>query len=156
MKNLSKLILVFALILWGINTVKAQTSLKDDKAMKAAEVKDLVNNKDFVFEATYTKGEKPLSYHKYDVAIAKDTLIANLPGSAKGPVKITSTNFAYNAMKDKRGNWDIVIEPKAGLTSDVKKIKLDITPQGHASLRVITSGHHGPLALDGYIKQEDY
>jgi hypothetical protein len=154
MKNLSKFLFAFGLILWGLNAAKAQTSLKDDKAMKAAEVKNLVNNKDYVFEATRTKGAKPLAYHKYDVAIAKDTLVANLPGS-KAPLKIASTDFAYNAMKGRKGNWDIIIKPKAGVTSDVKQIKMDVTPQGHASLRV-TTYKRGPLALDGYIKQEDY
>jgi hypothetical protein len=154
MKNLSKLILAFALIFGGINTATAQSSLKVDKAKRATEVKNLVSNKDYVFEATYTKGEKPLKYHKYDVAITKDTLIANLPGN-NGPVKIASTDFAYNSMEGKRGSWDIVIKPKAGLTSNVKQLKIDITPQGHASLHVIRRSQ-GPLALDGYIKQEDY
>ena len=45
--------------------------------------------------------------------------------------------------------------PKAGVTSDVKEIKMKVTPQGHASLRVETA-HHGPLEMFGYIKQEDY
>jgi hypothetical protein len=158
MKNLSKLILVFTLIFWGLNTVKAQSSLKDDKARKATEIKGFVKSKDFVFEATQVdsrKGEKPLNYHKYDVAIVKDTLVANLPGSDKGPLKIASTDYAYNAMKGKKGNWEIVIKPKAGLTSDIKQINMEVTPQGHASLRVITT-NRGPLEFNGYIKQEDY
>jgi hypothetical protein len=155
MKNLSKLILAFGLILWGLSTAKAQTSLKDDKARKATEVKGLVNSKDFVFEATkedMRKGGMPLNYHKYDVAVAKDTLVANLPGSSR-PLKIATTNYTYSEMKGKKG-YDIIIKPKAGLTSDVKQIKMEVSPQGHASLRVSTN--HGPLELDGYIKQEDY
>ena len=158
MKNLSRFIMVFTLIFLGLNTVNAQTSLKDDKAAKATEVKKFINNKDFVFEATQAdlrKGEKPLNYHAYDVAVTKDTLVANLPGSGKGPLKIASTDYAYSAMKGKNGDWDIFIKPKAGLTSDVKQIKMEVTPQGHASMRVITA-NRGPLELNGYIKQEDY
>ena len=34
--------MVFTLIFWGLNTVNAQTSLKDDKAAKATEVKKFI------------------------------------------------------------------------------------------------------------------
>jgi len=152
MKNLSKLLLVLTLGIWGLNTAKAQSALKADKAEKATEVKNLVNNKDFVFEATNTKGKTPLTYHKYNVAISKDTLVANLPGN-KGPLKISSTDYAYSEWRSKAG-YEITIKPKAGVTSDVKQIRMEVTPQGHASVRV-NSGH-GPLSLNGYIKQEDY
>jgi hypothetical protein len=152
MKSLSKLLLAFGLLIGGLNAVKAQSSLKDDKADKATEVKSLVNSKDFVFEAT-KKGAMPLSYHKYDVAVSKDTLIAYLPGHA-APLKFNCTNFAYNVMDGKGGSMDVVIKPDAKM-ADVKQIKMDISPQGHAMLRVVrTNG--GPLTFDGYIKQEDY
>jgi hypothetical protein len=158
MKNLSKLLFAFALV-WGINAVKAQTSLKDDKAKKATEVSGLVNSKNYVFEANQgnpaQKGTVPADYHKYNVAISKDTLIAYLPGHGTSPVKITTTNFAYNAMEGKKGNWDIVIKPKSGITSDVKELKLNVSPTGHASLYVKTASR-GPLSFDGYIKQEEY
>jgi hypothetical protein len=156
MKSVSKLSLVFALILWGLNTVMAQTSLQDDKAMKAKEVKSQINNKDFVFEATHAdlkKGAEHLKYHKYDVAIEKDTLIANLPGMGRGPLKIATTDYSYNEWKGKRG-YEIVIKPKAGITSSVKQIRMEVTPQGHASVQV--TSRRGPLDLSGYVKQEDY
>jgi hypothetical protein len=158
MKTLSKLILVFALIFWGLNTARAQTSLRDDKAMKATELKSQIDNKDFVFEATkegMRKGGMPLQYHKYDVAIAKDTLVANLPGSTNGPLKISSRDYVYSEMQGKHG-YNIIIRPKAGVTSDVKQIKMQVTTQGHASVRITTANRRGPLEFDGYIKQEDY
>ncbi len=154
MENLSKLFFVSALVFWGLNTAKAQSSLKDDRAMKAIEVKDLVKNKDIVFEATRTKGEMPLKYHKYDVAVSKDTLVAYLPKKSGGVEKFDCTSFAYNAMRGKNGGWDIVIKPNTNM-SDVKQLKLDVTREGHASLHVIRN-NGGPLSLDGYIKQEDY
>lgn len=143
-------------MLLSVNAASAQASLKDDKAMKAREVKDQINSKDFVFEATHAamkKGEEPLKYHKYDVAVAKDTLIATLPGN-KGPLKIATSDYTYNQWKGKSG-YEIVIKPKAGITSDVKQINMEVTPQGHASLRV-ESANRGPLELVGYVKQEDY
>ncbi|HEY2580464.1 MAG TPA: DUF4251 domain-containing protein [Mucilaginibacter sp.] len=157
MKSLSKLFFVFTLVLWGLNTAKAQSSLKNDKASKAAEVKDLVNNKDIVFEATTAsseKGNQPLNYHRYHVAVAKDTLVATLPGPNGDVVKFDCTKFAYNAVKGKNGTWDITIKPETKM-GDIKELKLAVAPQGNASLHVVRS-HGGPLSLDGYIKQEDY
>jgi len=148
MKNLSRLLLVFALGIWGLNTAKAQSSMQDDKADKATEVKQLVNNKDYVFEATNANGAKTMGY----VAISKDTLIANLPES-KRPLKISTANYAYSEWRGKTG-YEILIKPKAGITGKVKQIRMEVTPQGHAS--VLVKSNHGPLSLNGYIKQEDY
>jgi len=152
MKNASKFLFVLALFLLGLNTVKAQQSSKDDKQMKATEVKNLVNSKDFVFEAT-NKGKMPLNYHKYDVAIAKDTLVANLPGHT-GPVKFDCTKFDFDVVKGKNGVMDVIIKPNTNM-ADVKRIKMEITPQGHASV-FVSRRNGGPLSLAGYIKQEDY
>jgi hypothetical protein len=150
MKNISKLCFVFGLVVLGLNTAKAQTSLKDDESRKAAEVKGLIKDKDYVFEA---KNDMSLNHRRY-VAISKDTLIAYLPGYLKGdPIKFATTSFAYNVSKTKRGGWDVVIRPNTNM-SDIKELKMDIMPSGRASLRVI--GNHGPLSVNGYIKQEDY
>jgi hypothetical protein len=153
MKTPGKLLFVFSLVFCTLNMAKAQSSLRDDKAKKASEVKKLVDSKDFVFEATRVKGQK-VDYHQYDVAISKDTLVANLPGSI-APMKVVSTDYVYNKMENGKGGYNITIKPKAGVTSDVKQIKIEVSPQGHASLRVTANGA-GPLSLDGYIKQEDY
>jgi len=152
MKSFSRLLVVFTLLLCGVNTLKAQSSLKDDEANKAAEVKNLVNSKDFVFEAT-NKGSVPLGYHKYDVAIAKDTLIAEL-SSGRVPVKFDCTHFDYKTWRGKNGNWEVVIKPDTRMT-DVKQMKMEITPMGHAMLQVVR-GNGNPLSFAGYIKQEDY
>jgi hypothetical protein len=152
MKSISKLILVFIAVVAGLNTVKAQTSLKDDKADKAAEVKKYVQEKDYVFEAT-NKGGMPLSYHKFDIAIAKDTLVADLPGHA-GKIKFDCTNYGYSEWRGKNGNMEVMIKPNSQM-ADVKQINMEITPQGHAMVKVERS-HGGPLSLNGYVKQEDY
>jgi len=151
MKSLSKVLLAFALLVWGLSSVKAQSSPQDDKETKATEVKGLVNNKTFVFEAE-KKGNQPLGYHVYSVAVSKDTLIAYLPGQS-GPLKFNSTNFGFNVIDTKDGGMDIIIKP--GPATDVKQIKMNITSQGTASL-YMTRRNAGPLSLDGYIKQEDY
>jgi hypothetical protein len=154
MKNLSKLLLVFAFGFWGLNTVRAQSSINTDKAEKATEVKNLISNKDFVFEATNSKGEKSLNYHRYDVAVAKDTLVANLPGY-KVQVKIATTDYAFNTMQDKDGRCDIVIIPRNGITGEVRQIKIDVSPEGTA-YAYVSMRDKGVMSLKGYIKQEDY
>ncbi|MDB5091246.1 MAG: hypothetical protein JWR09_5240, partial [Mucilaginibacter sp.] len=79
MKNLSKLFVVFALVFLGVNTARAQRSLKDDEANKAAEVKDLISSGRYTFEATKVisqKGNSSSLASGYDLDVSKDTLIA--------------------------------------------------------------------------------
>jgi hypothetical protein len=152
MKSISRLFFVLIAVFAGLNTLKAQTSLKDDKSDRAAEVKKYVQTKDYVFEAT-NKGSMPLSYHKYDVAIDKDTLIANLPGSS-GKIKFDCTKYNYSEWRGKNGDMNVLIKPNTQM-ADVKQIKMEITPQGHAMVEV-ERHHGGPLSLNGYVKQEDY
>jgi len=157
MKNLSKLFIVFALGVLGSNIASAQSSLSDDKAIKAREVDSLIKCKSFVFEATredLKKGEKPLPYHAYDVAISKDTLIAYLPTKSGGILKFDCTNYGYNTWKAENGDMIIVLNPNTSM-SDVKELRLDITPLGHASLSV-KRPNKIVMAFDGYVKQESY
>lgn len=156
MKNLSKLMMAFALLFFGVNAVKAQSSLRQDKAMKAKRVEKFVNSKDYVFEAThtgYSRGDRQLPYHRYDIALDKDTLIAHLPGSAR-PVKFDCTNYAYHVSRANNGGWHVLIRPRASMTR-VKEINMNISSQGEARVRVDRS-NMGPLNFNGYIKQESY
>jgi Domain of unknown function (DUF4251) len=156
MKTLSKLLLVSALGIWGLNTASAQTAPKYDRALKRIEVSNLVDNKDYVFEANNVdtkKGAMPLKYHKFDVALSKDTLVACLPTKSGNNLELSSTSYTYNEWKNKAGDRIVVIDPAAN-SANIKEIRMDITPTGHTSVSVRTA--HGPLALDGYIKQEDY
>lgn len=156
MKNLGKLILVSALAVWGLNTASAQTAPKYDRALKKIEVRDLVDSKDYVFEANNSdtkKGAMPLAYHKFNVGLSKDTLVANLPSKSGESLSLSSTSYTYTEWMNKTGDRIVVINPAAN-NANIKQIRMDITPLGHASISVKTS--RGPLALDGYIKQEDY
>ena len=149
MKSLGKLLIVPALLIGGLSVAKAQTSLKDDKADKAAEVKKMVQNKDYVFEAT-KEGKMPLGYHKVDVAVDKDTLLAFLPGH----MKFDTHDYNYSSWRGKNGGWEVMMKPKTNM-SDVKDIKMDISSQGMAMVEVDRS-HGRAMELRGYIKQEDY
>lgn len=157
MKNLSKLIFVFASVLWGVNASQAQVPSKEDKTDRATEVKSLINKKDFVFKAMSGNASEKSQSHNMQpyVAVLHDTLVVNLSGQTPGEsVKFNGTHFGYQATQDKKGDWDIIIKPSTGM-SNVKELNLAVMPSGHASLHVIRS-HGSPLSYVGYIKQEDY
>jgi len=159
MKSLSKLILVFASVLWGLNTSQAQIPSQKEKADKAEEIKRLIDEKNFVFKAVPEKDSSKVIAENGSklpyVAVLRDTLIVNLSGQTKtDSVKFNGTAFGYRETRNKKGDWDIVIKPSTGM-SDVKEMTMVVMPTGHASLRVIRS-HGSPLSYVGYIKQEDY
>ena len=159
MKNLSKIGIALLFVAWGFSTANAQQSLKEDEARRVAEVKKLVDQNDYVFEAEradFRKHSTPLKYHNFFVAMSKDTLLVCLPLKKSGLVKFDIANQAYYYYKQVNddGSINISIVPKSTI-SDVKELKIDVTPEGQASVNVFRKGR-GPLSFDGYIKQEDY
>lgn len=164
MKNLSKLFVVFALVFLGVNTTRAQRSLKDDEANKAAEVKDLISSGRYTFEATKVisqKGNSSSLVPGYDLDVSKDTLIVNLPASARTAtmnpggkgIQLTCTNFGYNVSAGKNGHQEITILPKeknSGGMKEIRKLKLDVSSLGYTTLTITGSG--SPVSYYGYIK----
>jgi len=165
MKNLSKSFLVFALTIWGANTVHAQQSLKNDEAKKEAEVKKIVSSGRYTFEATkeVTKAGSRSIRTGADLDISKDTLIAYLPGLGKGPATpvsarapgITCNRFKYETEAGKNGHTEVIIKPeqKNAGDKDVKELKLNISSLGYTTLTVIRTDQK-PVSYYGYIKQE--
>lgn len=165
MKNLHKF-WGLALLICGVATASAQSSLKDEAAQKAAEVKHLVNGSGYNFvaeKALIKKGvSSPVSYGT-GLDISKDTLIIYLPGTGKmrdssinaiGP-GITCVHFSYNMIPGAKGSYDVSIVPEENYSKDVKNIKkisIHISKQGYADLTVITTDR-GALEYHGYIKQ---
>src|SRR5579863_3802121 len=166
MKSLSK-ILAFALLVCGVNTISAQSSLKDDEAKKAAEVKTLVNSGRYTFSAEkiHMKGESQSASYGTVLDISKDTLIAYLPdlGKAPGaPVKaiasgITCIHFSYNMTLASDGGYDVSIVPEEKYVKDlrnVKDINIHISKVGYTDVKVTTTDH-GMLQYHGYIMQHE-
>jgi hypothetical protein len=165
MKSLSKF-LAFALVIFGVNTVSAQGSLRDDEAKKAAEVKELVNSGRYTFKATKQisqKGGSRALNQGGDLDVAKDTIIMYLPDVGKSPMTpikardagITCTHFAYNMTTAKNGSWIISIKPEEKYVKDIrdiKKINMDISREGYATLTVAFT-NKSPIAFYGYIQQ---
>jgi hypothetical protein len=171
MKKLLKLMAVSVLILTCWQTLFAQTTRSQRKAAKAAEIKKLVDSGNFVFEANYALpmggGDRQLT-DRYDLRVKKDSVIAYLPyfgrayiappiGSSEGGIKFTSTNFNYKLELHKNGTWGILIKPKDNNISDwrdVQQLRLDISPDGYASLAIISS-NRDPISFQGDIVAKD-
>lgn len=144
-----------ALLIAGLNNANAQVPSPVEKAGKKAEIKDLIANKDYVFELIRSKNDTSdsVSYHKYHIAIYKDTLIAFLP-SKPDSIKFNTTSYSYNSSQDANGHYTVIIRPNTNM-SNTRELKLDITGQGTATLTVFLPNRK-PIFYQGYIKQEDY
>jgi hypothetical protein len=171
MKTLMKLLFVFAVILGGLNIAHAQNSKKERKAAKVAAIKKMIDDVNYVFVANIANpqrgGTRQLT-SDYDLRVVKDSIIAFLPyfgraylapspDATEGGIKFTSTNFNYSAKQSKNGSWDIYIKPKDNNISDwrdVQQLRLNISPDGYASLQVISS-NRDPISFDGYIEQKN-
>lgn len=167
MKSLGNF-LVFLLLIWAGNTVTAQSSLKDDEAQKATEVKSLVNSGRFTFEASKMamhKSEGRAVRSGDDMDISKDTLISYLPDAGKAPdapvtahaAGITCTHFTYNMTPGNNGGYNVSIMPKEKYAKDVKElksIKMHISKEGYATV-IVNSTNHGAMTYHGYIMQHE-
>jgi hypothetical protein len=166
MKRLIKIFMVLAVILTGWNAIYGQTSRKEKKAAYQKAIKNMVDGPHFFFSAEYAlpqRGSSKQLTSEYDLKVTKDSIIAYLPyygqaylapapGESEGGIKFTSTNFSYKQKINKNG-WEIVIKPRDNdITNwrDVQQMVLDISPDGYASLSVLSS-NRDPISFQGDI-----
>lgn len=166
MKRLIKFFAAAVLVIAVSGVTKAQTR-QEKKAAAQAEVKKIVGNQHFYFVADYalpmTGGTKTLT-SIYDLKITRDSIVAFLPyyGQAyvspdptdiEGGIKFTSTDFSYVQKDAKKGGWRITIKPNDhNITNwrDVQQMVLDISPNGYASLDIVSS-HRDPISFQGKV-----
>jgi hypothetical protein len=166
------LLAVSVLILSSWQPLAAQTSRSEKKAAKVAEIKKMIENGNYVFEANYAipqTGESRQLTYPYDLRVTKDSVIAYLPyfgraflapsptDTEDGGIKFTSTNFKYVNEQHKKGGWDILIKPKDTNIADwrdVQQLRLNISSEGYASLQVISS-NRDPISFEGNIVAKD-
>jgi hypothetical protein len=141
---------------------------QDKKQQKQEEIKSMVQNNHYVFEANYVipqhGGGRQLTDISYDLRISKDSVIAYLPyfgrafiapapGTDEGGIKFTSTDFTYQQKAGKKGSWQVFIKPKDGNGTnwrDVQQMTLNISADGYASL-VVISTNRDPISFEGDI-----
>jgi hypothetical protein len=167
MKRLIRLFAAAVLVLAFINAVNAQNSRQEKKTAEQAAVKNMVADNNFFFVADYAipmHGGSKLLTSIYDLKISKDSIIAFLPyygqaylspapGETEGGIKFTSTKFNYKVSQAKKGGWEIVITPADhNITDwrDVQQLRLNISPDGYASL-FVNSSNRDPISFEGNV-----
>ncbi|WP_448702330.1 DUF4251 domain-containing protein [Mucilaginibacter sp. AW1-3] len=144
------------------NTASAQDKKKERKAKRQAEVKQVIEDRRYVFEATYMNpmrgGGKALT-SEYDMQVKGDSVISYLPyfgqsyqapmDPTKNALDFTSTKFTYTVSTPKKGGWEITIVPKDN--KDLQKMYLSISEDGYATLR-ISSTNRDAISFDGTIE----
>jgi hypothetical protein len=165
MKTLARIFFALSISLTVFGPVSAQNLKAVKKAKMAADIKNLVESKNYVFQATYMYpnggGQRYLT-SPYDVTVSRDTVESFLPyfgvvysgagygSSSDNGVKFTSTKFNYTADVQKDGSYRISIKPSD--TNGTTQMLLDVYPNGNANLSVISLNRER-IRYDGYIKE---
>lgn len=163
MKKSRYILLLFSVI--SFSSLTFAQSKKDKDKMKEAEVRQMVNDHNYTFQAQYANpigGGHRYITPDYDVRVTKDSVIAYLPyfgrayfdvpyNPTDGGIKFTSTKFTYVSKEKKKGGWDITIEPK-----DVKylqRMTFFISQSGYANLGFIMT-NRSAISFDGVLKDK--
>ncbi|MCJ8211264.1 DUF4251 domain-containing protein [Mucilaginibacter sp. RS28] len=160
MRRIKYISLLFSIMMSG-SLLFAQ-SKKEKDAAKRAEVKQMIDDHNFKFDAQYANpqggGQRYLT-STYDVKVTKDSLIAFLPyfgrayfdvpyNPSDGGLKFTSTNFSYEVTDRKKNGWTVTIHPH-----DVKYMQtltFYISAAAYANLSMIIT-NRSPITFDGMV-----
>lgn len=182
MKKLSNIFYALLVCLFCAGTSAAQTTKLQKKAEKVAEIKRIVDGRNFIFKANFAM---PLSASSipagslsmgsnsaaislssnYDLTLSHDTLAAFLPyygvaysaplDSREGGIKFTTTKFDYDVKEKKNGNIEVLFKPiglNPRVPSDAQKLMLIVSPGGYADLRVILLNRQS-ISFTGTIEE---
>lgn len=130
--------------------------------LAAAEVKDMVNNKTYVFEAETARPTAGGIRHLtpgYTLKVNGDSLSADLPYYGKSytapmnpsdvGIKVTTTDFDYKVTNGKKNSYEILI--KARDKAYNSEFNLTVYDNGTAYLQV-SSPDRQSISFNGYIK----
>ncbi|MGX5688027.1 DUF4251 domain-containing protein [Arcticibacter tournemirensis] len=158
-----KVMLSLLIIFTGLNLVYAQTSKKEERVRKAAEIKQMVSSKDFVFKAQFALPMGGSSFQltsEYDVRVTKDTVVCFLPyfgraytapmNPSEGGIRFTSKDFQYTVSNKKKSGWDIVIKPRD--VNNIQQLTFYISESGYGSVQV-TDNNRQPISFNGYYEK---
>ena len=128
-------------------------------------VTTLVESRRFVFSAESAsplKGRTIFLSPGYSVIVRPDSVVSYLPyygrsyqasmDPSDAGIKFTSTDFQFTEKTRKKGGWDITIKPKDVQYSP--QLYLTISPNGQASLRVISSDKQSISFNGNIVKQQ--
>lgn len=128
---------------------------------KAAAVRDMVESKNFIFEAQTALPMRGAVRHlttEYDLKVSPTAIVCDLPYFGRafvapanptlGPLQFTSTQFGYTTTPRKNGGWEIVIKPTDH--RDVQQMTLSISTAGYTTLQV-TNLNRDPISFNGEV-----
>jgi hypothetical protein len=152
---------MLALLLASVVDGRGQDSKKQRDSIQAAQIRIMVEEKRYFFMAqstTPSRGGLRQITGGYNLRVAKDTLVSDLPyfgrsytasyGTSDGGIKFTSVDFDYKVEPRKKGGWNITINPKEMNTC--RQMNLIIYSDGSASLDV-SSNDKQPISFKGII-----
>lgn len=170
MKSLKNILVLLLLAFISIGIANAQSTRKERKAAHVDEIKQIVDDQNYVFKANYVnpmRGAGRALTSDYDLVVSKDTVKAFLPyfgraytapyNPTEGGIKFTNTHFTYTSTAGKKGGWNIIIKPTGKDKNisdwrDVQTMRLDISPDGYASLQVISSNRDA-ISFNGTVEK---
>nr|WP_067053962.1 DUF4251 domain-containing protein [Mucilaginibacter sp. L294] len=165
MKTLVKILFALLIVVTAIPSANAQSKKAIKQAKKAAEIKELIDAKNYVFQASYmypSGGGARYLTSAYDLTVAPDTVEAYLPywgvaysgvgynSSEDNGIKFRSTKFDYKTNAKKDGSYNISI--KTNDTHNVTQMTLQVYENGNADLTVISMNRQ-QIRFNGYIKE---
>jgi len=165
MKTLVKILFALFITVTATTPGHAQSKKAIQQAKKAAEIKGLIDAKDYVFQASYmypSGGGARYLTSSYDLTVAPDTVEAYLPywgvaysgagynSSDDNGIKFRSTKFDYKTNAKKDGSYSISI--KINDTRNVTQMTLQVYTNGNADLTVISMNRQ-QIRFNGYIKE---
>jgi len=138
--------------------------MAQNKEDKKAEIKNIVEARNFVFKAQTalpSSGSSRQLTSDFDLRVSKDTVVSDLPyfgraysaplNPSQSPLQFTTTEFNYKVTDRKKGGWTITITPKD--QQDPKQFTLTIFDNGSASA-VVTSYNRQPISFNGYVTEK--
>lgn len=161
--RITAIILVTALFTWFLPVSSwAQESKKEKRARKSEQIRKMVENKRFVFQAQRAQPMGGGSWQltsPYDFTMKGDTAVCFLPyfgrafvapiNPSEGGIKFTSTKFSYDYKKRRKGGWDITFKPQD--VDNLQFIMINISEAGYGSLQV-TDNTRQPISFDGVFE----
>lgn len=164
MKRLIKILMVILITSVIALPCLAQTAKQQKQDEKAEKLKQLIESRNFVFQATYMSpmgGGQIYLTSPYDVTITRDSVTSFLPyfgvaymstgySSSDNGIKFTSTKFDYQVQNLKKGGYRVIIKPKD--VTNLTQMFLEAYPGGYASLSVI-SVNRQQISFQGNVKE---
>lgn len=156
----SALLLVVG-VAFGCTFAVAQPGKEERELNRQKNIATAIEKQDYIFQAQFilpTSGFSRQLNGDYDLQVNSDKVVSFLPYMGRiytppidpsdGPLRFTSTNFAYTEQPQKKGGWNISIKPKD--VRSVREFTLSVSEDGYATLQV-SGNDRQPVTFYGYV-----